>query len=176
MDLAVLFDQINIAHFDGFLDPPELRYNSRLRSSAGRFMPGSRKYWLERKPTIEVAYYLLELENARELVLDTLGHEMIHYWLWVRRKPYGHTPEFWEKMQVMGVSRYNTVPKTRPYRYVYRCFHCAKEFFARRKLGKLACASCCKAYSNGRFDARFALFLDRKLNADEGLQLARAPV
>jgi predicted SprT family Zn-dependent metalloprotease len=156
---------------DGFLDRRVLRWNSRLRSSAGRFTPGNRRLLGDVPPAIEIASYLLEELGAPALIADTLGHEMIHYWLWVRRRPYGHTPEFWAKMELMGVSRYNSVPRARPFRYVYQCPGCGKDFPARKRLSALACASCCKLHSGGRFDARFKLFLDRKLSACEGLEL-----
>ena len=172
VDLLALFEQINTSHFDGLLDPPALRWNGRLRSSAGRFIPGSRKFFREHPPVIELASYLLEEPNFLELILDTLGHEMIHYWLWVRRRPYGHTDEFWVKMELMGVSRYNTVPRLRPYRYVYRCDGCSKDFPAKKKLGLLACAVCCRKFAGGRFDVRFQLQLVRKLSVEEGHDLA----
>ena len=54
-DLALIFAQINERHFDGFLDLPTLQWNSRLRSSAGRFFPGSRKWLIEFPPKIEIA-------------------------------------------------------------------------------------------------------------------------
>ena len=173
MDLSSIFQRINVRHFDGFLDPPHLVWNSRLRSSAGRFVPGSRKWIYQAPAKIEVASYLLEEARAAELIEDTLAHEMIHYWLWIRRKPYGHTPQFIEKMKEMGVSRYNTTPKLRPYRYVYRCGSCARDFPAKKRLGVLACANCCKAHSDGRFDIRFKLVLNRSLSRDEGLELSR---
>jgi predicted SprT family Zn-dependent metalloprotease len=168
--LSGLFQQVNSLHFDGFLEAPILRWNSRLRTSAGRFVPGSRKYWRRYPAVIEVASYLATHEKAEDHIRDTLAHEMIHYWLWLRRKPYGHTPEFWTKMNAMGVSRYNPVPVRRPFRYLYRCPACSKEFFAKRTLGILACARCCKTHTGGRYDERFRLFLERNLSADEGLQ------
>jgi predicted SprT family Zn-dependent metalloprotease len=161
--LLKFFEETNLAHFDGFLDAPVLRWNSRLRSSAGRFVPGSRKYFKQLPPAIEIASYLLDESNAEALIRDTMAHEMIHYWLWVRKKPYGHTSEFLEKMRSMGVSRYNPVPRTRPYRYVYACEACQREFPARKKLGVLACAHCCKKHSQGKYDARFKLVLARSL-------------
>src|SRR4051812_6131966 len=103
LSLIELFNRINLENFDGFLDLPQIKWNPRLRSSAGRFIPGSRRYFREIPPIIEVASYLLEERNREALILDTLAHEMIHYWLWIRQKPYGHTPEFWEKMTEMGV-------------------------------------------------------------------------
>ncbi len=160
LDLDPVFDEINQLHFDGFLDRPVIRWNPRLRSSAGRFIPGSRRYWLQVPPVIEIANYLMQEPNFEELVRDTLGHEMIHYWLWVRKRPYGHSREFWEKMKLMGVSRYNPVPRTKPPRYLYRCPSCEAEFPARRRLGVLACATCCKRHSKGKFDVRFTLYLE----------------
>jgi predicted SprT family Zn-dependent metalloprotease len=156
-DLADIFQDVNYAFFDGFLDQVDIRWNSRLRSSAGRFIPGHRKWLKEVPPTIEVASYLCEEQNARALIRDTIAHEMIHYWLWVRRMPYGHTTEFYAKMKLMGVSRYNPVPRTGSYKYVYRCGHCESEFPSRRKLGPLACARCCRSFGRGNYDSRFKL-------------------
>jgi len=155
--LEKIFEQVNARHFEGMLDRPVLRWNTRLRSSAGRFIPGSRRHIDQYPAIIEIAHYLLEEVNAEAFITDTMAHEMIHYWLWVRHRPYGHTPEFWQRMNAMGVSRYNPVPRLRPPRYVYRCPACSQEFPARRKLGTLACARCCKQHAMGRFDARFKL-------------------
>lgn len=163
VDLNRLFERVNLLYFDNVLEKPVLKWNPRLRTSAGRFTPGSRKYWQQYPPLIEVASYLLEEEEAESLVWDTLVHEMIHYWLWFRRKPHGHTAEFVRKMKEIGVSRYNPVPRRRPYRYVYRCPSCSKEFLARRRWGVLACARCCDSFSEGRYDSRFRLFLEKKL-------------
>lgn len=151
-DLERLFRELNQQYFDGKLPFCVLKWNTRLRSSAGRFI-GSRRTG----PQIEIASYLLELSDAAHWVRDTLGHEMIHYWLWARRRPYGHTSEFYRKMNEMGVSRYNSVPKRRPAKYIYRCPACRVEFQAWRRLRPSACLSCCKQHSAGRYDARFKL-------------------
>ena len=167
MDLLALFTELNGLHFDGFLDPPLLKWNSRLRSSAGRFIPGSRKFFQTVRPIIEVASYLKEEQSALALIADTMAHEMIHYWLWVRRRPYGHTPEFLVKMKEMGVSRYNPVPRPRPYKYLYQCNFCQKNFPARKRLGTLACAKCCREFTEGHYDERFKLILSRRLKSGE---------
>lgn len=188
-ELAKLFQQLNEQHFDGFLDLPDLKWNSRLRSSAGRFIPGrseqkrgknkgsltarlaamagisragTHSVAAQRPAQIEVATYLAQEGESARHIRDTLAHEMIHYWLWVRGRPYGHTPEFYEKMEQVGTTRYNPVPRTRPYKYSYRCPNCAENFQARRKLGPLACAKCCKSHSGGRYDSRFQLKLEEK--------------
>lgn len=157
MDLISIFEELNRRHFDGFLERPVLRWNSRLRTSSGRFFPGSRVRGLA--ATIEVASYLNEEPDFETHVRETIAHEMIHYWLWVRRRPYGHTDEFYAKMELMGARRYNPVPRKRPYKYLYQCSHCAAVFKARRKLGTLACAKCCRSFSGGLYDERFKLFL-----------------
>lgn len=159
-----LFQEISAQWFDGMLAAPLFQWNSRLRASAGRFVPGSRGFMRRRSlPVIEVATYLLEEERAEELVKDTLAHEMIHYWLWLRGRPYGHTGEFLRKMRQMGVSRYNPVPRVRPHKYLYHCGHCKKEFRSRKRLGPLACSECCKQHSGGVYDSRFKLIFTSKL-------------
>ena len=168
--LLELFLDINHEHFDGALVPSLLEWNSRLRTSAGRFIPGSHKFWRIYTPKIEIASYLLDEENSSQLIYDTLAHEMIHYWLWVRKRPHGHTAEFLDKMREMGMSRYNVVPRPRPFKYVYQCLACQKTFPARKKLGILACSDCCKKYSQGKFDARFKLALIQKLKEGELFQ------
>ena len=161
--LESIFQNINQQHFDGFLEPPVLVWNSRLRSSAGRFVPGSRKWILNSPPKIEIASYLEKEEKAEALITDTVAHEMIHYWLWVRRLPYGHNEDFLRKMREMGVSRYNPVPKLRAPKYLYRCPECEKDFPARRRLGVLACLECCKKNAGGKFDRRFKLIFIAQL-------------
>jgi predicted SprT family Zn-dependent metalloprotease len=159
-NLSLIFESLNVEFFDGFLPEPELAWNSRLRTSAGRFFPGVRRGIWARPARIEVASYLREEAQAAFLIRDTLGHEMIHYWLWERRRPYGHTEEFYVKMRAMGVNRYNTVPRERPYKYTYFCPACRKAFPARRRLRVLACADCCRQYNGGKFHPRFQLALE----------------
>ena len=119
VDLLEIFKQLNEKHFDGFLDPPVLRWNGRLRTASGRFFPGARqkKFGLRavaRPPIIEVASYLLQESEGELHIRETLAHEMIHYWLWVRSRPHGHTDEFYAKMTEMGARRYNPVPRRLP--------------------------------------------------------------
>ena len=160
--LLELFNQLNEEHFNYELDPPDFFWNSRMRASAGRFTPNrSTKNGLI-PARIEVARYLIFEQNSKELIKDTIGHELIHYWLWLMRKPYGHTPEFRKKMQEMGVSRYNIIESYRPYKHVFECIGCKTEFFFRRRFSKkLACAACCDQLNGGTFDSRFRLVFKR---------------
>ncbi len=162
VDLQSIFQELNEKHFDGFLDCPQLSWNARLRTCAGRFTPGRTQLSPgEFGPKIEIAQYLTQLEKAEHLVLDVLGHEMIHYWLWVRRQPYGHTLEFYTKLEQMGVSRYNPVPQRSGRAYIYYCMSCQSQFPSKKYHPSLACASCCQKHSQGKFDIQFLLALKR---------------
>lgn len=159
MSLAELFQNLNAQFFGGKIPLCELVWNSRLRSSAGRFSPGSRNPLLPRPAKIEIATYLRELPDAAHHIRDTLLHEMVHYYLWFQKRPYGHTPEFNAILKTVGASRYNQVPKTSPAKHHYQCPGCKVVYPTKRRIRDSACASCCKKYSRGRFDARFRLEL-----------------
>ncbi len=168
MDLLSIFQEFNALHFDNFLEPPVLRWNARLRSSAGRFVPGSRKPWggYSRAPSIEIAAFVRELGPE---LRDTMGHEMIHYWLWCRGQPYGHTADFYVKMREMGVSRFHTLTLTneKSPRHVYKCPECAKEFRMKRRIIKkgLACKGCCERLAGGKYHPRFRLVYEGPLTS-----------
>ena len=112
-----------------------------------------------KKSVIEIASYLLDEPNAEELIRDTMGHEMIHYWLWELHKPYGHTAEFHAKMNEIGVSRYNSVPKHRPFKHCYVCSHCDQKIWVRKRLQGAACAACCNQHASGKYHKSFRLQL-----------------
>ena len=152
-DLIRVFTEWNLKYFGGELPVPELRWNGRLQTTAGRFIPQ------RGAPVIEVARYLLEEENSDLLIKDTMGHEMIHYWLWVLQKPYGHNAEFYQKMEEIGVSRYNSVPRHRPFKHCYVCKECDQKIWVRKRLQSAACAACCNQYADGKYHVRFKLKL-----------------
>lgn len=162
--LEKLFQELNQIHFSGALPLPALTWNSRLRSSAGRFAPGSRNPLRPRAPEIEMASYLRELPDGDYHIKDTLLHEMVHYYLWHARKPYGHTAEFNAILRRVGARRYNPVPKLSPVKYWYACPHCTVKVPARRKLGPAACAVCCKKFNGGKFSAKFLLRISTQSN------------
>ena len=153
IDLVRIFSEWNLRSFSGELPIPEIRWNSRLRTSAGRFYPNPGR------AIIEIASYLTEEENAEQLIRDTIGHEMIHYWLWVKKRPCGHTAEFHQKMNEIGVSRYNTVPRHRPFKHCYSCKSCGQKIYVRKRLRVAACAACCNQHANGKYHTQFKLRL-----------------
>ncbi|MGZ3704249.1 MAG: hypothetical protein ACXVC4_20835, partial [Bdellovibrionota bacterium] len=84
-------------------------------------------------------------------------HEMIHYFLWHRRRPHGHTPEFHRIMNKVGAKRYNPVPKERAFKHYYACPNCKKGFPTRRRLTASACMGCCQRFNHGRYSEKFRL-------------------
>jgi predicted SprT family Zn-dependent metalloprotease len=152
-DLVRIFSEWNLKSFGGKLPVPQLRWNGRLKTSAGRFIPDPDCV------AIEIAEYLLDEPDAENLIRDTMGHEMIHYLLWFQKKPYGHTAEFYKVMESIGVSRYNTVPKHRPFKHCYVCESCDQKILVRKRLRGAACANCCNQYANGKYVARYRLKL-----------------
>lgn len=157
MDLHSLFQALNAAHFESAMPPPRLNWNGRLRSSAGRFSPGSRNPLRPREPLIEIASYLSERHDGEVHIKDTMLHEMIHYWLWFQKKPYGHTPEFHALLKRVGAQRYNPVPKLTAVKYWYECPKCAIRTPARRRLGSVACLHCCKRWNQGKYSEQYRL-------------------
>ncbi len=167
--LRVLFFEVNVRKFSCQLPTPELKWNNRLRAAAGRFTPVHFRRGKKYPSTIEISSYLVHLPNSKELIKDTMAHEMIHYLLWCKNRPYGHTPEFRRIMKTMGVSRYNPAPapsRSRN-RYIYECPGCREEYFLKRKMRRqLACAKCCKSFSHGKFHQKFKLNFKRDANLD----------
>lgn len=166
MNLQKVFQTLNEQHFKAVLPHPILKWNSRLRATAGRFTPGTRVPFLPETAVIEIASYLQGIENGAKHVQDTMLHEMIHYWLWFRHRPYGHTKEFYAKMRATGAKRYNPVPIEQKVKYRYHCPSCKSDYPARRRLGIVACSKCCKQYNKGRYHPRFQL--EMHLPEEEG--------
>ena len=155
--LEDIFHELNRQHFATELPLPQLRWNARLSTSAGRFCPGSRHFLRPRAPLIEVASYLRDLPDGTMHVRDTILHEMIHYLLWHRQRPYGHTPEFNQILKKVGAKRYNTVPKERAWKHWYECPSCRHGFPTLRRLAPSACMRCCRQHNRGQFHERFRL-------------------
>ena len=49
-----------------------------------------------------ISKHLLAKENIQK-VSEVIFHEMTHIWLWNTKKPWGHTPEFYEKIKTFNV-------------------------------------------------------------------------
>src|SRR5947207_1228893 len=110
--LKALFSTLNIEYFNGELPPIELKFSGKLKTTGGQYF---------KKPTrkIQISSRYLSMNDTWDEIRDTLGHEMVHFWLDVQGKPCGHTKEFRAKLKACGFNRYSrlTPPNTK---YVYK--------------------------------------------------------
>jgi len=151
--LHTLFWELNGQHFGGILPPPELRFSARLKSTGGQ-------YFKKPKRLIQISTRYLQMERPWDEIRDTLGHEMVHYWLDFLGKPCGHTREFRVKLHSCGFNRYSRLTPLHA-KYVYICPQCQVPYYRRRR-GIWSCGPC----SGERFNPRFKLVLAARLGAE----------
>jgi predicted SprT family Zn-dependent metalloprotease len=136
----------------------QVRWNPRLRSTAGRAWP--------RHALIELNPLLLTV--SPEETDRTLRHELAHLIAHERagkKSINPHGPE-WQlacaQLGIPGESPRHRLPLprnqvARPFRY--QCPGCATIIHRTRRISRpSACASCCKAFAGGSFDERFRLY------------------
>lgn len=154
-ELFRLYDELNRRHFGGDLPPCQVRWNGRLRTTAGRVDL--------RRRVIELSSVYHRRFGAREL-RDTLLHEMIHIAQHVRGRRVGHTAEMKRMARHLGIDRLHAkeTPDRRPLRYRYRCPACRQAVWRRIRIGRHrnACADCCNRWNRGRWHPRYVLRLD----------------
>jgi predicted SprT family Zn-dependent metalloprotease len=144
--LLQLFWELNYMHFGGILPPIEVRFSGRLKTTGGQ-------YFRRPKKLIQISNRYLEMPSAWKEIRDTLGHEMVHYWLDYLVKPCGHTPEFRRKLKECGFHRYSRLTPTKAH-YLYLCPGCETQYY-RRKKGVWSCGPC----SGRRFNPAYKLIL-----------------
>lgn len=145
-NLTALFWELNFKHFGGILPPIELRFSGRLKSTGGQ-------YFKKPKKLIQISLRYLEFTNAWDEITDTLGHELVHYWLDFLGKPCGHNAEFRKKLYSCGFNRYSRLTPIKA-KYLYSCPGCGLNYY-RRKKGVWSCGPC----SGKRFNPRYKLVL-----------------
>jgi len=151
-DLQLLFARLNYQFFNGEVPDCRIRYNERFSNSAGRITYGAHPMVIELSPK--------HFRKYPEALEETLLHEMIHAWCYVRFRDTGHGPRFKKKLRECGItSIYHDLGSVRPLtesskRYILRCEHCGFEALRKKKPGRpTSCARCNKR----RFDPRYPL-------------------
>lgn len=120
-----------------------IKRNNRLRTTMGRFS----RYGDDSNMKIELAGFMFEYA-AKEIVIDTLYHELVHYALYTLKEPHydGH-PHFEAELKRLGVS--STESNVVGAYVIYKCCKCGKETETRhRRLlreYKQRVTNCCKA-------------------------------
>lgn len=114
-----------------------LKLNGRLSRTYGRFNYKIDRNTGEKNPvSVELSKVFVE-NNDKDIVLDVLKHELIHYALFMQGKPYsdGH-PAFENELKKLGVVSQRTIGKYQiaNKKQVYRCIKCNNEYILLRKL------------------------------------------
>ncbi|WP_407271792.1 SprT family protein [Radiobacillus sp. PE A8.2] len=134
--LEELVNDISISYFSKpFTD--DVSFNSRLRTTGGRYIPSKRKIELNPK-------YLDELEEEFHGIIK---HELCHYHLHIEGKGYQHRdPEFRALLKQTNSPRHcQPLPSmNRKVKYVYHCTACGQVYHRMRsmKTSKYRCGKC----------------------------------
>ncbi|MNJ66529.1 hypothetical protein D3C77_626140 [compost metagenome] len=120
----------------------EARFNSRLRTTGGRYFMKS--HHIEINPAQLEAFGTAEVEKI-------IKHELCHYHLHLMGKGYRHRDsDFKTLLRKVGGSRYcQSLPgaqgrKTLPYRYKLKCTSCGTEYLRKRRVdpNRYRCGKC----------------------------------
>jgi predicted SprT family Zn-dependent metalloprotease len=132
-----------------------VRWNSRMRSTAGMAYPG--KALITLNPRLR--------EFGDEEIERTLRHELAHllaHHRAGRRRIAPHGTEWRRACTDLGLAdekRCHTLPLPRRSlvrRHTYRCHSCGTEIRRMRPFRRAtACLKCCRQHSGGRYDERF---------------------
>lgn len=115
-------------------------FNSRLRSTGGRYFTKSHN--------IEISRKHLEAFGSEEME-KIIKHELCHYHLHLAKGGYRHMDaDFKTLLKLVGGARYcKTLPDAKrrePYRYRLTCMTCRAEYLRKRRVDprKFACGKC----------------------------------
>lgn len=92
--------------------------------------------------------------NSEEFVRDIILHEIAHS----LTRFHKHDQVFKAKAYQLGCSAKSNVEYEvvlPPMKYKYTCSKCGHVLFRQRKDYRLACASCCDKYANGKYSAKY---------------------
>jgi predicted SprT family Zn-dependent metalloprotease len=159
--IGQLFDDVNSEYFEGRIKQPTFKLNRRMRN-AGRVDLSA---W---QMDISISYH--DKYGWDGELRNTIKHEMIHLYLKQIGKPTGHNKHFREMMGEIECTIHSK-PNKRPYKYVFECPHCGKEYRTRKWIGKrYSCGKC----SQGRFNKKHVLELKKNLCVRLETEKARA--
>ena len=136
-ELYQLVNQLSEAFFNKtFMD--KVRFNSRLRTTGGRYIPSKRLIELNPK-------YVLE--SDKEEFHGIIKHELCHYHLHIEGKGYQHRDkDFRELLAKTGSPRHcKQLPSNQQrYRHIYECQKCKMVYKRVRKVdvSRYRCGKC----------------------------------
>lgn len=140
LDGKTLYELVNNISEKSFHKPfqHEVRFNHRLRTTGGRYIPKKRLIELNPK-------YLVEM--VEEEFIGIIKHELCHYHLHIEGKGYKHRDqEFRELLKATGSPRHcNPLPsEQKEHRYRYMCEKCNHIYNRKRRVNvnKYRCGKC----------------------------------
>ena len=151
-DLQLLFARLNNEHFNGEAPDCRIQYNERFSNSAGRVTYGRLPLTIELSPK--------HFRRHPEALAETLLHEMIHAWCYVKFGETGHGLRFKRKLRQCGLgSIYHQMGSVAPLkessrRFILRCERCTFEVLRRNRPRT---AASCPRCNKRRFDERYPL-------------------
>ena len=135
-----LYKLVNQLSLDFFGKPfmHVVKFNHRLRSTGGRYLPLQKVIELNPK-------YVVEMDE-REFI-GIIKHELCHYHLHIEGKPFGHGDQTFKKLlkETDSPRHCQPLPSTmKKYKYKYRCRDCNITYKRMRKvnLEKYRCGRC----------------------------------
>lgn len=136
-ELHVLVHDISLNYFKReFTD--KVQFNSRLRTTGGRYIPAKKVIELNPK-------YVLEADEDE--FIGIIKHELCHYHLHIEGKGYKHgDPEFKALLKETGSPRHcNPLPSSnRERNHLYKCMSCGHVYKRKRRINvnKYRCGKC----------------------------------
>ncbi|SFB38975.1 SprT-like protein [Lentibacillus halodurans] len=136
-ELNELVQKLSIKFFGKRFDD-QVKYNHRLRTTGGRYIPAKRTIELNPK-------FVLEFED--EEVIGILKHELCHYHLHIEGKGYKHGDrDFKNLLKETGSPRHcSPLPSSeKRFKYTYECKNCHHVYKRVRKVDvkKYRCGKC----------------------------------
>lgn len=114
-----LYNLVNKVSLNVFGEPfyDHVRYNYRLRTTGGRYIPSEKMIEINPK-------YVLEMEE--EDYIGIIKHELCHYHLHIKGKGYRHgDKEFKELLIATNTPRYcKPLPSAKKAKHTYICTNC----------------------------------------------------
>ncbi|MGP4107471.1 SprT family protein [Virgibacillus sp. L01] len=137
-ELYKLVNELSVKYFDKpFKDI--IRYNNRLRTTGGRYLPSKRVIELNPKYSMEMR------ENE---VIGIIKHELCHYHLHIEGKGYKHGDrDFKNLLKTTGSPRHcNPLPSSvkKHNKHIYICRNCSRVYKRTRRIdvNKYRCGKC----------------------------------
>ncbi|MDR0199188.1 MAG: SprT family protein [Streptococcaceae bacterium] len=132
-ELTAWVRRVSLTYFERPFEH-EAHWNSRLRTTGGRFFPKDRHLDFNPKMADDTV-------DFKKIIL----HELCHYHLYQEGRGYRHADQdFKQLLAQVGGSRYAPAVETRHLNHLYRCASCAQEYPRVRaiNLRKMRCGRC----------------------------------